>query len=119
MEPITSLLVAVSFALLFGFYEPYLPAPVLYVTQAALLCVFIATSTYANVCSGGSLAGRVCRGRQIGQIAPRRKESFRSAKRWGKMKDFNPPILAHCVWPHECVLTSVVVKGFFEGKSKP
>ena len=33
---------AVSFALLFGFDEPYIPAPILYVTQVVLLCVFVA-----------------------------------------------------------------------------
>jgi trk system potassium uptake protein TrkH len=42
VNTLTSLLVAVSFALLFGFDEPYIPAPILYVTQAVLLCIFVA-----------------------------------------------------------------------------
>lgn len=38
---LTAAVVAVSFALLFGFEKPLLPARLLYTTQAFLLCVFI------------------------------------------------------------------------------
>jgi len=39
---VASALVAISFAMLFGYEEPYLPAHILYITQAVLLIYFVA-----------------------------------------------------------------------------
>jgi len=42
VNALTAAVVAASYACLFGFDEPLLPAGILYTTQAVLLCVFIA-----------------------------------------------------------------------------
>jgi len=41
VNALTAAAVAASFAALFGFDEPQLPARILYATQVALLCIFI------------------------------------------------------------------------------